>query len=317
MARLFVGLCVCICSACAWDGAADIGATTGRRPVLVAPQNTLVPTVNVSKAKGWAPGQKPWPAPATAVNAFAQGLDHPRWLYVLPNGDVLVAETNGPDRPDDKKTIKGKLMQVFQKVAGGGTPSADRITLLRDTDGDGQADVRTAFLTGLRSPFGMALIGDRFYVANTDSLVWFPYRIGDTELHMEPTVLTKLPAGPRNHHWTKSLIASPDGKHLFVGVGSNSNAGENGLPAEFERAAVWEVDVDSGAHRLFATGLRNPVGMAFDVHSDKLWVAVNERDELGQDLVPDYMTALVDGGLRLSLVVLRRPRRRAGRAGAA
>ncbi len=288
---LFAFCAVSIVDGCA---TADRGveASVGAHPTITT-EKQLVPTVNVSTAKGWALGEQPTSAEGTTVNAFASGLEHPRWLYVLPNGDVLVAETNGPKRPDDEKGIKGKLFGLFQAKAGGAAPSANRITLLRDVDGDGVADVRTAFLTGLQSPFGMALVGDRFFVANSDSLVSVSYKKGQTEITEKPAEVTTLPGGPRNHHWTKSLIASKDGKTLFVGVGSNSNAAENGITAEFERAAVWAVDVDSGAHRLFATGLRNPVGMAFEPVTGLLWVAVNERDEIGD--VPDYMTSLRDG----------------------
>jgi glucose/arabinose dehydrogenase len=231
------------------------------------------------------------------VTAFASGLDHPRWLYVLPNGDVLVAETNAPaDRPDDAKGIKGWFIQVFKKKAGGGVPSADRITLLRDADGDGVAETKSVFIDGLTSPFGMVLVGDIFYVADSDAVVSLPYSEGETEITAEPTKITDLPAGTINHHWTKGLVASADGTKLYVSVGSNSNAAENGLAAETERAAIWEVDPQTGMHRIFASGLRNPVGMAWDAESGALWVVVNERDELGNDLVPDFMTAVQDGG---------------------
>jgi glucose/arabinose dehydrogenase len=251
--------------------------------------------VNVVTARGWAAGPRPVAAEGTSVGAFAVGLAHPRWLYVLPNGDVLVAETNAPPRPGDGKGIKGWFFKHFQKKAGGAVPSADRITLLRDADGDGVAETRSVFLSGLRSPFGMVLVGDSLYVANTDAVVRFPYSEGQTELRDRGTEVVALPAGPINHHWTKSLVASPDGSRLYVGVGSNSNALENGVEAEAERAAVWEVDPATGGHRVFASGLRNPVGMAWEPETGALWVAVNERDELGSDLVPDYMTAVHDG----------------------
>jgi glucose/arabinose dehydrogenase len=229
------------------------------------------------------------------VVAFARGLDHPRWLYVLPNGDVLVAETNAPPRPEDSKGLKGWFFQYFQKQAGGAVPSANRITLLRDADGDGVAETRTVFLAGLSSPFGMALVGDTLYVANTDALVRFPYTEGQTQITAPATKVTDLPAGPINHHWTKNVVASEDGSTLYVAIGSNSNAMENGLANERERAAIWAVDPRTGSHRVFASGLRNPVGMAREPETHALWVAVNERDELGSDLVPDYMTAVREG----------------------
>jgi glucose/arabinose dehydrogenase len=269
----------------------------GPNPELPAPNQRLIPVVNAPNAIGWADGEKPVAAEGMDVTAFASGLDHPRWLYVLPNGDVLVAETNAPaDRPEDAKGIKGWFFQVFKKKAGGGVPSAERITLLRDADGDGVAETRSVFLNGLTSPFGMVLVGDTFYVADTDAVVSFPYSEGQTEITAEPTKITDLPAGQINHHWTKGLVANADGSKLYVSVGSNSNAAENGLDVELERAAIWEVDPQTGDHRIFASGLRNPVGMAWDAASGALWVVVNERDELGNDLVPDFMTAVQDGG---------------------
>jgi hypothetical protein len=229
------------------------------------------------------------------VTAFARALDHPRWLYVLPNGDVLVAETNAPPRPEDARGIKGWFFKHFQKKAGGAVPSANRITLLRDTDGDGIAETRSVFLAGLNSPFGMALVGNTFYVANTDAIVRYPYSEGETEIVAGGSIVTSLPAGPINHHWTKNLIATADGSKLYVAVGSNSNVMENGIAQEEARAAIWEVEPHTGNHRIFASGLRNPVGMAWEPKTGALWVAVNERDELGSDLVPDYMTAVRDG----------------------
>ena len=269
----------------------------GPNPELPEPNQRLIPVVNPPNAIGWADGEKPVAAEGMEVTAFASGLDHPRWLYVLPNGDVLVAESNAPaDRPDDAKGIKGWFFKFFKKKSGGGVPSADRITLLRDADGDGVAETKSVFIDGLTSPFGMVLVGDTFYVANTDAVVSFPYSEGETEITAEPTKITDLPAGTINHHWTKGLVASADGMKLYVSVGSNSNAAENGFEAETERAAIWEVDIETGSHRIFASGLRNPVGMAWDAESGALWVSVNERDELGNDLVPDYMTSVQDGG---------------------
>mgnify|MGYP000868049764 FL=1 len=238
----------------------------------------------------------PQSAPGTQVVAFARGLDHPRWLYVLPNGDVLVAESNAPPKPEDGKGIKDWLMGLVMKWAGAGVPSANRITLLRDSDGDGVSDVRSVLLDGLNSPIGMALVGNDLYIANSDAIVRFPYAAGDTRISARASKVVNLPAGPINHHWTKNLIASPDGSKLYVTVGSNSNVAERGMEAEVERAAIWEVDIGSGAHRLFATGLRNPNGLAWEPHSGALWTVVNERDELGSDLVPDYLTSVRDGG---------------------
>jgi glucose/arabinose dehydrogenase len=271
-------------------------AGTGPQPTLPAPQRTLIPTVNIAPARGWTDALTPQPAPGLRVGAFARGLDHPRWLFVLPNGDVLVAETNAPPKPDDAKGIKGWIMRLVIQRAGAGVPSANRITLLRDTDGDGVAELRTVLLEGLNSPFGMALVGKDLFVGNSDAVLRFPYTTGDTHIVAPGSRVLELPAGPINHHWTKNLIASPDASKLYVSVGSNSNVAENGMAVEAQRAAIWEVDIKSGAHRVFASGLRNPVGLAWEPHSGALWTTVNERDELGSDLVPDYMTAVRDGG---------------------
>jgi hypothetical protein len=267
----------------------------GASPTLPAPQSSMMPTVNIAPAKGWPSGGKPVAADGMAVNAFATGLDHPRTVYVLPNGDVLVAESNAPPKPDDAKGIKGFAMKQVQKWAGAGVPSANRITLLRDADGDGAAETRSVFLANLNSPFGMVLVGEDFYVANSDAIMKFPYREGDTKITAPGTKLADLPAGTINHHWTKDLTASPDGSKLYATVGSNSNAAENGIAAEENRAAVLEVDRASGKWRVFASGLRNPNGPSFQPQSGALWVTVNERDELGNELVPDYMTSVQDG----------------------
>jgi hypothetical protein len=285
----------CLIAACGSAARLPISAGIGPNPTISEPEKTLIPTVNIAEAKGWPTGVTPVAAPGTKVVAFAAHLDHPRWLYVLPNGDVLVAETNGPVRPDDNKGIKGWFFNHFQKKAGASVPSANRITLLRDADGDGVAEIRSVFLDSLTSPFGMALVGNTLYVANTNALVRFPYVTGETRISVPPTIVTELPAGTINHHWTKNVVASADGKTLYVSVGSNSNAAENGLAVESERASIWEVDPSTGAHRVFASGLRNPVGMAWNKESGALWVSVNERDELGSDIVPDYMTAVRDG----------------------
>ena len=268
----------------------------GPNPQLPPPVETLLPTVKIAEAVGWPAGAAPSPAPGLAVTPFAQGLDHPRWLYVLPNGDVLVAETNAPPRPDDGKGLKAAFMRMYMEKAGAAVPSANRITLLRDADGDGVAELKTPFLTGLHSPFGMALVGDTLYIANSDAVVSVPYGAGATRIDATPRAVALLPGGRRNHHWTKSLAASPDGRRLYVGVGSNSNVAENGMEEEEGRAAVWEIDPANGAARVFASGLRNPVGLAFEPSGGVLWVAVNERDELGSDLVPDYMTSVREGG---------------------
>jgi glucose/arabinose dehydrogenase len=293
--RTAVVLAIVAGSGCGAKARLTVADGSGPAPVLPSPDHSLLPTMNIVTAKGWPAGEKPTAMNGLAVAAFASNLMHPRWLCVLPNGDVLVAETNAPVRPDDNKGIKGYFFKRFQKKAGGAVPSADRITLLRDTDGDGVADMRSNFLSGLHSPFGMALVGDTLFVANADALVTVPYATGTLQITAAPALVTMLPGGTINHHWTKSLIASADGATLFVGVGSNSNVGENGIDQEKERAAIWAIDPRTGAHRVFASGLRNPVGLAWNPASGALWVAVNERDELGSDLVPDYITAVKDG----------------------
>jgi glucose/arabinose dehydrogenase len=291
-----VGLMLLCLAACGESARLAVREGMGPDPRLPAPRHRLVPTVNIAPAQGWPAGARPTAAAGFAVNAFATGLSHPRWLYVLPNGDVLVAETNAPPKPEDGKGIKGFFMKLLMRNAGAAVPSADRITLLRDADGDGVAEIRSVFLQGLHSPFGMALVGDTFYVANADAVVKVPYRVGGTTIAATPVKLAGLPGGPINHHWTKSLVASRDGRHLYAGIGSNSNVGENGMDVERDRAAILEIDPTTGATRVFASGLRNPVGMDWQPDSGALWVAVNERDELGSDLVPDYMTSVRDGG---------------------
>lgn len=287
-------LCLTL-SGCGATATLPVSAGTGPHPELPAPHESLIPTVNVATARGWSGTGMPAAGTGLRVTAFARELNHPRWLYVLPNGDVLVAETNAPERPDDSKGIKGFFFRMFQKKAGAAVPSANRIMLLRDRNGDGVAETRSVFLSNLYSPFGMTLVGNDLYVANSDAVVRFPYVTGETTITAAGITVVALPAGSINHHWTKNVVARPDGSKLYVSVGSNSNAAENGIEAEAERAAVWEVDVKTGAHRVFASGLRNPVGMAWEPELGALWVAVNERDELGSDIVPDYMTALRDG----------------------
>jgi len=293
---ILVGAAVLALAACNEMATLPISAGTGPHPTLPPPGQTLIPTVHIAPAQGWPSGVAPAAAVGMRVTAFARGLDHPRWLYVLPNGDVLVAETNAPPKPDDAKGIKGWVMGLVMKRAGAAVPSANRITLLRDTDGDGVADLRSVLLQGLNSPFGMALVGDTLYVADSDAVLRFPYVSGDTHIAAPGIKLIDLPAGPINHHWTKNLIASQDGSKLYVTVGSNSNVAERGMAAEVGRAAIWEVDIRSGSHRIFASGLRNPNGLVWEPHSGALWTVVNERDELGSDLVPDYLTSVRDGG---------------------
>lgn len=280
---------------CAPPSKHPITDSYGAQPVLPKPQSSLLPTVNIAPAKGWPAGIMPTPAAGLKVQAFASELIHPRWLHVLPNGDVLVAETDAPPKPDDSKGIKGKVMKLVMKRAGSSHPSANRISLLRDSNGDGIADQKTVFLQNLNSPFGMALVGNMLYVANTDALIRFPYQEGATQITAKGTKVSDLPGGTLNHHWTKNVIASPDGKKLYITVGSNSNAAENGLDKEIGRALITEFDIASGKARPFATGLRNPVGMAWQPQSSALWTVVNERDEIGSDLVPDYMTSVKDG----------------------
>jgi len=274
---------------------ATVEQSYGASPELPAPQSSLIPTINVATATSWPDGAKPKAADGMAVSAFATGLDHPRTVYALPNGDVLVAESNAPPKPDDGKGIRGWAQKLFQKQAGAVTPSANRITLLRDSDGDGVAETRSVFISGLNSPFGMVLVGDDFYVADTDAIMRFPYHAGDTKITAAGVKLADLPAGTINHHWTKDLTASPDGTKLYATVGSNSNVGENGIEAEKDRADVLEVDRASGKWRVFASGLRNSNGPSWQPQSGQLWVTVNERDELGDNLVPDYMTSVKDG----------------------
>ncbi len=268
----------------------------GPTPALPAPDKSLFPTVETAKAIGWSKGVEPASAHGTMVTAFAVGLQHPRSLYVLPNGDVLVAETDAPPKPDDAKGISGEIHKLVMRHAGSGQhPSPNRIILLRDAARSGHAQQRFTFLTGLNSPFGMVLVGENLYIADTDAVLRFPYHAGDTAIRAQPTKITDLPAGTINHHWTKSLAASPDGRTLYVGVGSNSNAAENGLAAEYERAAIWKIDLATGNHELFVTGTRNPTSLAWEPDSQLLWAAVNERDEIGDHLPPDYITSLHQG----------------------
>jgi glucose/arabinose dehydrogenase len=292
--KLFCGLSLALFLAGCGDSAnLPSQQAHGANPTLPEPNKTLIPTVHIAKAEGWKVGEKPTPAQGLSVTAFAAGLDHPRWVYVLPNGDVLVAESNAPQRAEEGKGIKGFIYRWAQKRAGAGVPSANRITLLRDKDGDGVAETRTVFIKDLNSPVGMALIGNDFYVANADSIMKFHYDEGATALSGGEKI-ADLPGGPINHHWVKNIVAGPDGTKLYASVGSNSNVGENGLDKEVGRAAIHEIDLKTGQQRVFASGLRNANGMAWQ--GDTLWTVVNERDELGSDLVPDYLTSVKDGG---------------------
>jgi len=271
--------------------------STGPGPQLPKPFSPVVPTVNIATATGWAEGERPVTAEGLRVQPFAENLAHPRTLLVLPNGDVLVAETAapGPDEGHEDRSVRGALMYTLMGEAGANVRSANRIMLLRDADRDGVAEIRLPYITqGLRSPFGMALIGSTLYVANADGLVAFPYDPRATGIVAPPRYITWLPA-QRNHHWTKSLTAGPDGM-LYVGVGSNSNRGEHGMNEERERAAIWRVDPRTGRHSLYATGLRNPAAIQFRPGGGELYAAVNERDGLGSDLVPDYLTRVREGG---------------------
>lgn len=281
-------------AACGESAQTPAAAGYGPHPALPAPVHTLLPTIVIAPAIGWPAGAMPTAAPGFTVSALARGLEHPRWLAVLPNGDVLVAETNAPAHPRGGFSLRGFVVSWLMRKAGADTPSPDRISLLRR--GPDGVVTRNTFLTGLHSPFGMALVGGTLYVADTDALLAFPYTPGATAIIAAPKKVADLPAGPIDHHWTKDVIASRDGTKLYVTIGSNSNRGENGLDAEVGRAEVLEMDPASGATRIFAAGLRNPNGLAWQPQTGALWVAVNERDEMGSDLVPDYMTALKDGG---------------------
>ena len=281
---------------CGENAKLPASAGIGTHPTLPPPETSVIPTVHIAEAKGWPKDVTPIAAKGMTVTEFAGNLDHPRWIYVLPNGDVLVAETNAPAQPKDNQGLRGWVMGKVMKKAGAAVPSADRITLLRDTNNDGVAEYSSVLLDQLHSPFGMSLVGDFLYVANTDAVLRFPYAEGDTVINDPGEVLLKLPAGPINHHWTKNIIASLDKQKLYVTVGSNSNIGENGMEAEEGRAAIWQVDLSNGQHHIFASGLRNPNGMAWEPVNETLWTVVNERDELGGDLVPDYLTSVKQDG---------------------
>jgi glucose/arabinose dehydrogenase len=278
------------------DGSGDPNAQIGANPSLPDLQQYLLPPMHIARVVGWQKGETPSVAKGLKIQAMATGLQHPRSLYVLPNGDVLVVESKAPPAAAIKRP-KEIVMGYIESWAtsGGNTGASNRITLLRDSNGDGVPDTQTVFLDHLNSPFGIALVGDDLYVANTDAIVRYPYKTGDTKITAAGETLTPLPGGPIDHHWTKSLVAGPDGSKLYVGVGSNSNITENGMEAEKNRADILEVDRASGRYRIFASGLRNPNGLTFEPKSGALWTVVNERDEIGPDLVPDYMTSVKEG----------------------
>ncbi len=282
-----------LAAACSRQGGSP-AAQYGAAPQLPPPRQFLLPPMHVATVAKWG-AQTPAVPAGLKVEALVTGLKGARSVYALPNGDVLVVETGGPKPPVNRP--KDWVMGFVQHFAGksAGAPP-NRILLLRDMDGDGRPDLQTVFLDHLNSPFGVALVGNDLYVADTDALLRFPYRPGQTRITDTPRLVTDLPGGPIDHHWTKSLAASADGTKLYVGVGSNSNIAENGLEAEKDRAAVWEVDRATGLKRIYAGGLRNAVGLAVQPGSGRLWAVVNERDELGPDLVPDYLTSVREHG---------------------
>ena len=292
-------LCTCtiILSACSNDDAANGDDVVGPSPKLAEQTQYLVPQMRIAPVVGWKDGETPTVATGLQIKALASGLNHPRSVYTLSNGDVLVVESVAPPQASVTRP-KDLIMGLVQSFAtgGGGSEASNRITLLRDADGDGIAEVHEVFLDHLNSPFGVALVGGDLYVANTDAIVRYPYKEGDTKITEPGTTLTDLPGGPIDHHWTKSLVASEDGALLYVGIGSNSNITENGIQAEKDRASIWEVDRATGRSRIFADGLRNPNGLSWEPMTKALWTVVNERDELGPNLVPDYMTSVKDGG---------------------
>lgn len=274
----------------AWPDKAqlDVAAVSGARPQITTPREQILPTIGTADPVGWKDGQTPVPAAGLKVAAFATGLDHPRWMYRLPNGDVLVAETNSPPRKGGG--IQGWVMGKLLGSVGAGGPSANRITLLRDADGDGRAEQRSVFMTGLNSPYGMTLLDGQLYIANTDALVRVPYTTGMTKVTAKPELVVKLVGG--GNHWARNVITAEDGKTLYVSVGSASNIAEGGIDAERYRANILQVYPKEKTYRIFAAGLRNPNGMALVPGTNRLWAVVNERDMLGSDLAPDYLTAV-------------------------
>lgn len=281
-------------AACSGAGSSDPLAGFGPEPRLPPPTRAPVPQIAIAQPVGWKADEAPRAPEGFEVTRFAGALAHPRWLLVLPNGDVLVAESSSEKK--GKPGFRDRVANLLMGQAGAiQRTSPNRITLLRDADGDGLAELQTPFVENIRRPFGMTLVGETLYVAQDDGIVKLTYRKGQMKADAPPERVFDLPSG-RNHHWTKTVLASPDGKTLYATVGSNSNIGENGMAEETGRAAVWAIDPVAKTGRLFATGLRNPVGLDFEPVTGALWTAVNERDELGPDLVPDYMTSVRDGG---------------------
>lgn len=265
---------------------------TGQNPNLPDQANSLVPAIAIAPLEGWS-GALPTAPAGYTVTAIARDLKIPRQMVVLPNGDILVAEGSGGKAPKlrPKDVIAGFIKAQGKSPVKGG----DRITLLRDNNGDGRTDLQTTFIAGLDAPYGLAFVNGALYVANQGDLRRFAYTEGATSIAGEGEEVTALPA-VINHHWTKALTASPDGSKLYVGIGSNSNVGERGMDAEEDRAVIWEIDPATGSNRVFASGIRNPTALAFDPWGNRLWSVVNERDELGPELVPDYLTSVQDGG---------------------
>ncbi len=296
LSMVLVGACVLAPLRARSDESFDVQSQVGPNPVLPEIQQYFFPPMHLSSVVGWEKGEKPTVAAGLKIEALAPGLQHPRSLYTLPNGDVLVVESKAPP-PQPITRPKDIVMRFIEKmVTSGGDPGpSNRITLLRYDPAEGKPPMRSVFLDHLHSPFGVVLVGEDLYVANTDAIVRYPYHEGDQTISASGVTLTPLPGGPIDHHWTKSLTASRDGSLLYVGVGSNSNITENGIEAEHNRAAIWEVDRASGRWRIFASGLRNPNGLTFEPESGALWAVVNERDELGPNLVPDYLTSVKDG----------------------
>jgi glucose/arabinose dehydrogenase len=293
-------LCSCSLGLTACSGNdPDPNSEIGASPKLPEQSQYLLPPMHVASVVGWKEGETPVVPEGLQIKALATGLKHPRSVFVLPNGDVLAVESIAPPAASIKRPkdlVMGWIESMATSGANNSKEDSNRITLLRDADGDGVAELKETFLDHLNSPFGVALVGNDLYVADTNAIVRYPYQPGETRITAPGTVLTELPGGPIDHHWTKSLVASEDGKSLYVGIGSNSNITENGIEAEKDRAAIWEVDRETGRHRIFADGLRNPNGLSWEPQTHTLWTVVNERDELGPNLVPDYMTSVKDGG---------------------
>ncbi|EIM30603.1 PQQ-dependent sugar dehydrogenase [Microvirga lotononidis] len=289
-----ISLSMLALAGCQDDGTFDPQSQVGPDPVLPEPKQYLLPPMRLAKPVGWGANETPKVASGLKVQAMARDLANPRVVYPLPNGDVLVVESGGPGT-DPNHRPKDLIMGWIMSYAHGDTQAGNRITLLRDADGDGAPEMKTVFIDHLNSPYGVVLVGQDLYVANTDAIMRYRYTDGQTQITEPGTKLTDLPGGPINHHWTKALTASPDGSLLYVGVGSNSNITENGMEAEKDRAAVWEVDRATGRARVFAGGIRNPTSLAFEPKTNVLWAVANERDELGPNLVPDYLTSVREG----------------------